>query len=108
MTHHPVTPNLEADLLNRFTYHAPHGNQTDRYQMLRSQALDLALAIAEKCPPSRERSLAFTALEEAVMWANASIARNEDPPDEIVAEVVSDSKPKREGDFPGRPFASED
>lgn len=29
------------------------------------------------CPPSREKSLAFTHHEEANMMANASIARNE-------------------------------
>lgn len=28
------------------------------------------------CPSSRERSLAMTKLEEAVMWANSAIARN--------------------------------
>jgi len=28
-------------------------------------------------PESREQSLAITALEEAVMWANAAIARRE-------------------------------
>lgn len=33
--------------------------------------------VDELCPESRERSLAFTKIDEAVMWANASIARNE-------------------------------
>lgn len=28
------------------------------------------------CPDSRELSLAITKLEEAIMWANASIARS--------------------------------
>ena len=28
-------------------------------------------------PESREKSLAYTALEESLMWANAAIARNE-------------------------------
>jgi hypothetical protein len=37
----------------------------------------LAAYISEKCPESREKSLAITKIEEAVMWANASIARNE-------------------------------
>ena len=60
-----------------FTYHAPKGDQTLRYVELRSQAEIMAWAIAELCPPSREQSLALTCLEEAVMWANASIARNE-------------------------------
>lgn len=32
------------------------------------------------CPESREKSLAVTNLEESVMWANASIARNPSSP----------------------------
>ena len=30
------------------------------------------------CPESREKSLAMTKIEEATMWANASIARREE------------------------------
>jgi len=66
-----------ADLFTRFTYHAPKGNQTERYADLRARAFRLAERIEQCCPPSRERSLAFTALEDAIFWANASIARNE-------------------------------
>lgn len=35
------------------------------------------MLIFESCKGSREYSLAITKLEEAVMWANAAIARNE-------------------------------
>lgn len=65
------------DLENRFTYHQPKADQASRYEQLRRMALDLAMEINLHCPESREKSLAFTKLEEAVMWANASIARNE-------------------------------
>lgn len=65
------------DLANRFTYHAPSGNQTERYEDLRAGAFGLAELIVETTPHSREQSLALTKLEEAVMWANAAIARNE-------------------------------
>ena len=58
-----------------FTYHAPSENQVDRYNVLREKAKELAYAIDERCPSSREKSLAMTNLEQAVMWANASIAR---------------------------------
>ena len=37
----------------------------------------MAEEIVKHTPPSREQSLALTALEECVMWANAAIARNE-------------------------------
>ena len=60
-----------------FTYHSPKGNQPARYEELRSMAKELADMILVSCPPSRERSLALTKLEECSMWANASIARNE-------------------------------
>lgn len=36
-----------------------------------------AKTIQGKCPESREKSLAFTKLEECIMWANAAIFRNE-------------------------------
>jgi hypothetical protein len=62
---------------NNFVYHKPFGDQQDRYLELRQKARELAFTIQALCPESREKSLAFTNLEQAVMWANASIARNE-------------------------------
>ena len=62
---------------NSFTYHAPQGDQTDRYVDIRELAKRLALYMVDYCPESRELSLALTKLEEAVFWANAAIARNE-------------------------------
>jgi len=62
---------------NNFKYHAPKDAQTSRYISIRDKAKELALLIENYCPDSRERSLAMTKLEESVMWANASIARNE-------------------------------
>ncbi len=43
---------------------------------IRKTAKAFSELINKKCPSSRERSLAFTKIEEAVMWANASIGRN--------------------------------
>lgn len=62
---------------HNFTYHPPHGTQPGRYAGLREHGKQLALLILANVPESRERSLALTKLEEAVMWANAGIARNE-------------------------------
>ena len=62
---------------NNFTYHAPKPVQAERYQTIREIAKGLAMFIEDHCPESRERSLAMTNLEQAVMWANAAIARNE-------------------------------
>lgn len=65
------------ELTKRFTYHAPKGNQLERYAKMREWGLHVASFIQENCPDSREKSLAITNLEQAIMWANASIARNE-------------------------------
>jgi len=62
---------------NNFTYHKPNENQADRYHRIRETAKVFANQMLAECPESRELSLALTKLEEAVMWANASIARNE-------------------------------
>lgn len=62
---------------NNFVYHEPTATQAERYVLLRSKAKELADLINETCPESREKSLAFTNLEQSIMWANASIARNE-------------------------------
>ena len=65
------------DLDNRFTYHAPKGNQPEKYVKIRGEAARLALILNEQCPESREKSLAMTHLEEVCFWANAAIARHE-------------------------------
>lgn len=61
----------------RFTYHPPKDDQVERYEIIRQRALDFARTLVEMCPPSRELSEAVGRVEEAVMYANASIARNE-------------------------------
>jgi len=61
---------------NNFKWHPPKDGQPVKYQLLRDQAKALAVMIESYCPNSRERSLAMTKVEEAVFWANASIARN--------------------------------
>jgi hypothetical protein len=60
-----------------FEYHKPHSNQPERYERLRNHAKTLAQLILDNCPESRERSLAITNLQQAIIWANASIAINE-------------------------------
>ena len=67
----------KEQIQRNFTYHAPKGSQPARYEAIRAMAKQFAEMIEGSCPDSREKSLAFTKLEEVVMWANASIARNE-------------------------------
>lgn len=64
-------------LVARFTYHPPRNiKQVQEYEAIREHGLELAQLINRLCPDSREKSLAFTKLEEAIMWANAAKARN--------------------------------
>lgn len=63
-----------------FTYHAPRGTQAERYRVLRGAGRYLAHMIFANCPQSRERDLAITAVQQAIMWANASIAITESKP----------------------------
>lgn len=67
----------ETRIENNFVYHAPKPDQIPRYELIRNEAKKLAYLFMGNCPPSRELSLALTHLEECVMQANASIARNE-------------------------------
>ncbi|MDC3412523.1 DUF7681 family protein [Terrihalobacillus insolitus] len=67
---------MSKQIENNFKYRSPKEGQVELYTEIREQAKQLALYIDIHCPNSREKSLAITKLEEAVMWANASIARN--------------------------------
>jgi hypothetical protein len=69
---------IDADeLAIRFTYHPPSGTQPERYEQIRYVAAQFADLIVSTTPESREQSLALTALDEVVMWANSAIARRE-------------------------------
>ena len=68
------------DLNKVFTYHAPFGDQTARYEAIRAKAKEFAQLVDDCCPDSREKSLALTNIQQSVHWANASIAINESAP----------------------------
>jgi hypothetical protein len=74
---YPINQTILERLNRDFTYHSPKEDQPERYQFLRDEASRLAINIVKLTPQSREQSLALTKLEEAIFWANASIARNE-------------------------------
>jgi hypothetical protein len=66
----------DADLRHRFDHHPPSGTKAEKHQTIRRDCLMVAQTIDVLTPDSREKSLAITALEEAMMWANAAIARH--------------------------------
>lgn len=77
-----IGPGGNLDLENVFSYHAPFGDQVERYGEIRDQGWELARIIEQHCPPSPERSTALAKVREAVMWGNAAIACNEKNPSE--------------------------
>lgn len=65
----------QADIENRFGYHAPTGNKGPKHDHVRRTLQTVAETLNSYLPEGREKSLAVTHLEEAMMWANAAIAR---------------------------------
>lgn len=69
---------MDASIIEqRFTYHPPKGDQTERYQLIREKAKEFAKLVLEITPESREQTLGLNQLDTAVMLFNAAIARNE-------------------------------
>ena len=58
-------------------YNAPKGNQVQRMQTLNDHFIRACNMIETLCPSSRDRSLALTHIQEARMFANASIILHE-------------------------------
>lgn len=66
---------LKIRIENDFVYHGTLPDDVGKYKQLREKAKELAHIIADLVPGGREQSTALTRLEEAVMHANAGIAR---------------------------------
>ena len=67
----------QEEINNTFTYHKPFGDQPTRYENIRKMAKAFVELLELYCPNSREKSMAITNIQQAVMWANASIAIHE-------------------------------
>lgn len=66
------------DIEFQFNYQTVlHGTPAEgSIEVLRHHAIELGHAIMANCPESREKSLALTNLEQALMWAIKSISHN--------------------------------
>ena len=68
---------------NRFGFHPATDETRPKHEDVRVEFIAMAHSLESICPnPSREFSLCLTALQEAAMWANASIACNLAPLEE--------------------------
>lgn len=66
---------LHARIERDFTYHAPTPEMATAFVDIRVLTKKLAHTLVDLVPTGRELSTALTKLEEAVMHANAGIAR---------------------------------
>jgi len=64
------------EVRDRVSYHAPSEEGIERHARLSSEFSRLIETVDGMCLSGREKSLAITKLEEAKMWASASVARN--------------------------------
>lgn len=67
-------PDINTELENLFTYHAPTVEQTARYETIRQAALAFARILVDATPQSAGRSAAIRYIRNAVFTANAAIA----------------------------------
>lgn len=74
MTYHD--PNTSQDVENRFAFHpGTTAEKRGDHTSIRNACKELGHQFDRDLPPSREKALALTKLEEAMFWANAAIAR---------------------------------
>lgn len=65
----------EAEIKRRFSFHEARPEAVEQLAAVRTAFINLATTL-QGLPDSREKSLAYTHLEEAQFFANASIVRN--------------------------------
>lgn len=86
-----ITKSTMDEISNRFTYHAPKGDQAALYAIINQAYKECAIKVAACCggiSHNREISSAITHLANSRMWANASIAIN---------GIGAESVPKQDG-----------
>ena len=84
------TPAMSPDdIHDRFAYHPPQSEERkNAHADVRDICERVAIKLAKIVPAGREMSLAINKLEEVMFWANAALARAEDP-DAGKAKVVT-------------------
>ena len=64
------------DISGRFRYKEMSDERKQSSEFIGEKFIDLGDIIDIHCPNNRERSLALTKLEEALMWVNKSLSKN--------------------------------
>jgi len=69
------------EIVRRHGYHKATDETIEKHKKIRALFIEAGDFLNDTLPEGREKSLAFTALQEASMWSNASVACNEAPLD---------------------------
>lgn len=70
-----MTPEQQhADVTQRLSYHPVTEATKPLFEANRAEYLALAHSIVNRLPDGRHKSLALSALQESLMWANAAVA----------------------------------
>lgn len=65
------------EIRKKFAVHELDDVKKIKLEVIRKKGLELACLINELCPDGKEKSIAMNGLDEVVMFANASVARND-------------------------------
>jgi len=69
----------DNEVRRRLGYHPATPATAPAFELNRALAITVAETWNQTLPPGREAACALTALQEALMWANAAVACNADP-----------------------------
>ena len=64
----------EEQIRETFKYHSPNPDMVEIHEGIRELMTETVVTVAASLPPSRERSLYITLMQQAQMMANAAIA----------------------------------
>lgn len=65
---------ITSDHRRALAYHPLTPGRGELHEEVRTAAMVYTDVVDRICPGSREASLAFTAIQESLMWANAALA----------------------------------
>lgn len=82
---------LTARIKNDFSFHPATEDTAPKHDQVREICRNAALQIVAVVPAGREQSLALTHLEQAMMWGNAGIAREDTKYPPVPVGATNDS-----------------
>ena len=65
---------IPSQITESFRHHNPTPKQVEAFNGVEEAITNVTIKIAGLIPPSRERSLFITKMQEAKMWANTGLA----------------------------------